>query len=126
MIELNYLFTINTGPEYYSEQTDETFCDTEDIPYTYSIYKNDILNGLIEYLEIQNEPIKEQVKEIIKALEVDVEESEILNSVNNYQNIYDIIDNLLINIEDYINEEMEDFLKDYYEPDAYDEFLETK
>ena len=123
MIEFNYVFTIDSGPTYYSEQTDETFCDTEDVPYTYSICQNEILNGLIEYLEIQNEPIKKQVREIIKALEIEIDEAEILNAFNNYNNIYDIIHNLFNNIEDYINEEMEDFLKDYYEPDAYDEFL---
>ena len=52
MIEFNYVFTIDSGPEYYSEQTDETFCDTEDVPYNYSISQNEILTGLIEYLEL--------------------------------------------------------------------------
>lgn len=125
MIEFNYVFTIDSGPEYYSEQTDETFCDVEDVPYTYSICQNEILNGLIEYLEIQNEPIKKQVREIIKALEVEIDESEIVNALNNYEDIYNIIHNLLSNIEDFINEEMKDFLKEYYEQDAYNEFLKN-
>lgn len=123
MIEFNYVFTIDSGPEYYSEQTDETFCDTEDVSYNYSISQNEILTGLIEYLELKDKPLINQAKEIIKALEVEIDESEIVNALNNYEDIYNIIDNLLGNIEDFIDEEMEDFLKDYYEQDAYNEFL---
>lgn len=124
-MEFDYIFQVEVGPEYYSDQTDETFCDIENVNYSYSISQNEILNGLIEYLNIRNKPIKSQIEMIIKSLDIDIDESEILNSVDNYNNIYEIMNNLLNNIEDYINEEIEDFLKDYYESDAYNEFLKN-
>jgi hypothetical protein len=40
MLELEYSFTIETGPSYYSEQTDECFCSTDDIEYKYEINHN--------------------------------------------------------------------------------------
>lgn len=122
-MKFNYVFTKEVGPTYYSEQTDETFCDTEDFDYDYEITQNEVLDGLLDYLAIKDKSATDQVKEIIKALEIEVEESEIVNALHNYTDIYNIIHDLLHNIEDYIDEEMEEFLKDYYYQDAYNEFL---
>lgn len=118
MLELEYSFTIETGPSYYSEQTDECFCSTDDVEYKYEINQKQILEGLISYYSLENKPKEIQVRSILKFLEVDIDESEISLSLKNKDTTLEVINDLLNNLEEFVDEDIEDYLKDYYESDA--------
>ena len=95
-----FTYTRQTGPDIYSEQTDETFCDTEDFEY-----------------EVDSDELSEAIEEIaydkyFRNISVDKEQkNKIKKAIKSFISDCDLSDNL----EDYF----EDELKDYFEEDAF-------
>ena len=119
-----YTFEKQTGPDHYSEQTDEIFCDTVSEEYDYDIYSNEIIKGLLAYYEVESASLEEQVKAILSKSEIDFTQQEIdaIIAQSKSSSVADIITSRVY-IEDYLNDDEKDFLKDYFEEEAYDEFI---
>lgn len=107
-----FTYTRQCGPSYYSEQTDEDFCDEEDFEYEVDSdeisdacaelsYDEFFLNELMKIPEIKEN--KDLQKQIRKAIE---------NGVSNFISDLDI--------EDQAEEYFDESLKDYFEEDAMD------
>lgn len=68
---LSYTFTMQSGPAYYSEQTDEEFYDTEDYDWEYDIDEMDVSKYFIEEFSNKKSTKEEQAakaaEEIIEA-----------------------------------------------------------
>lgn len=105
-----FTYTRQCSPSYYSEQTDEEFCDEESYEYEVEldevrdalskiIYQDHFLNVIKTIPGIQND--EELKKKICR---------EITNAINRM--IYDC------DLEDILSELHEDGLKDYFEQDA--------
>lgn len=105
-----FVYTRQCGPSYYSEQTDEEFCDEEDFEYevdsdrvsdacaelTYEDFFSTKLNQVSEIKE--NKELQKKIKQIIQ------------------QGISQFISEL--DVSDQTEEYFEDSLKDYFEEDA--------
>lgn len=122
-----YYFERQSGPSHYSEQTDECFCDTEPETYDYCVSYSDIIDALLIYNEIDTKlSAPEQAKIILKNLEgadlTDEDYNRYLKEVNNLS-VQECVHCILNDsIEYYITDDQRDFIKDYCEGKAYDEW----
>ena len=95
-----FTYSRQTGPDIYSEQTDETFCDTEDFEYEVDY---DDLSEAIEEMVYDNyfrniSVDKEQKKKIMKAIKSFISNCDLSDTLEEY---------------------FEDELKDHFEEDAF-------
>lgn len=128
MLKLRYTFTKDIGPSYYSEYTDEDFCDVITESYDYSIGNSDIIKGLINLYTNPNTSLRRQLKDVVTNLDLDEEdltEKEINETIKKIKekNIYTLLITLFDDIDSYLKDSTEEDLKDYYELDAYEEYL---
>lgn len=125
-----YIFERQVGPSYYSQETDEEFYDTREESYEYTLSKEQVVEGLIAYhagdnadYEDKEPSIKEQVTSVIKGLEgVDISEQDIDEAIEKSSSVLDVLNSLLYNFEDYVPDEQQEYLYDYWEDVVYNEW----
>ena len=65
---LNYVITRQTGPSYYSEETDEDFYDTTDYDWDYEVYEDDIADAWIEIYGKKGNSLEDNCKLVVEEL----------------------------------------------------------
>jgi len=95
-----FTYTRQIGPEYYSEQTDETFCDTED--FDYEVDDTEVSDA-VEVLIYQNYFSKCGLN--------DDQKTKVKKAIKSFISDFDLSDAL--------EEGLEEELKDYFESDAF-------
>ena len=94
-----FVYTRQCGPSYYSEQTDEEFCDEESFEYEVSL--DEIQEGLAEIIAdsyFKDARVEGNYYDIVKAIKSFISDND---------------------LEDGLIETYEDELKDHFEDDAF-------
>ena len=100
-----FRYTKQVGRSYYSEQTDEEFCDEEDFEYSVSSDRiQSALADIISSTYFLNNPILKETKEIKNA---------VIKSVKEFIEDCDL--------EDALEYYFEDDLRDYFEEEAMED-----
>lgn len=84
---LSYIFTVQSGPTYYSEYMDEEFYDTEDIEWDYDIDELDVARFFIETMADPKLTKEEQAAQVAEEV---MEKDDIEDLLTSYG-----VDNLL-------------------------------
>lgn len=107
-----FTYTRQCSPSYYSEQTDEEFCDEES--YEYEVELDEVRDGLSEII------YQDYFLNVIKSIPGIEDNNDLKQKI--YREIRKSINKMIYDcdLEDVLCELHEDGLKDYFEQDAMD------
>lgn len=154
MMTLNYTFEEQSGPSYYSEQTDEEFYDTQDYDWDYEISDRQIAEFFLAQFGSKENTLEENCKAVAEEVMEEDDKKELLASYS-ASNLLEVVEevkkqilryNLQVTEKGYSNkvkpvdgptildymldlyhyaDSYEDELKDHFYTEAHEDFLEN-